>query len=207
MRQLASILSELAVVGAASFGVAYAVEKKRQSRRKVGSPAKGSIVRFFVGTHIARCRFEVVVDGMWKLSPPITVGSTSALKPGVTVKGEVSHPEGVILFKATVDSVSAGDGRITLSPPEFSTFRDRRVEVRQRDAGPAKLEHAEARIADISLSGIRLKTRAKVALGERVRIDFPADSEPAFGWVIGLEQDQVRVRFEEPLRSANDSRR
>jgi PilZ domain len=205
MRQLASILSELAVVGAASFGVAYAVEKKRQSHRKVAVPPKGSIVRIFLGTHIARCRFEGVSEGKWQLGPPITVGTTSAILAGHTVKGEVNAADGVILFRASIAYISPIDGRITLSTPEFSTFRDRRAEVRQRYAGTARLEGHEARVEDISPSGTRLRTRAKVVLGERVRVDFPTFEVPAFGWVLGIEQEHIRIRFEESLDVTNES--
>jgi hypothetical protein len=67
-----------------------------------------------------------------------------------------------------------------------------------------KLEKQDARIADISPSGIRLWSRAQVRLGERVRIDFPSSPEPVFGWVLDNENDQVRVRFEEPFLSANE---
>jgi len=186
------------------MGVAYAVEKKRQSRNQIRTPAKGAAVRLFVGSHMARCRFEAQEQGRWRLSPPITVGSTAAVLSGHAVKGEVNAPNGVILFRSRVESISPADGGIILAPPEFSMFRDRRIEPRRAYIAAAKLENQDAKIVDISPSGIRLRSRARVRLGDRVRIDLPGSEEPVFGWVLDNENDQVRVRFEEPFGAVNE---
>jgi hypothetical protein len=198
MRQVESILGELSAVGAASFGLAYLLEKRKVSKTRMREPAIGQPVRLFVGSHVARCRYLGKTKSGWRLSSPVTRGEAAEMKLGQTLKGEVTEGNGVILFRSTLESREP-DGDLILKEPDFSCFRDRRIDPRRTDAGTGKLENVPAKVSDLSSSGIRLQSSYKAHLGERVRIDLPNLSDPVFGWVLGQDGDEVRVRFEERL--------
>jgi hypothetical protein len=168
--------------------------------RPIPLPATGSIVLIRSRSGVSRAKMQTSAKQGWTLSAPIAREEQGLPEVGETVTLEAASTFGVAVYRA---EVLATEGNLTLGPPSWSTFRERREDPRIREPLIGAMVDGEtADVENISRGGAQIIVGGTLRRGERVRVDL-AGKAPAFGWVLDSVCSggacRVRVRFEEPF--------
>jgi hypothetical protein len=161
-------------------------------------PSPGTLFRISNGFGIVRTRLVSVDKEKWRFDPPVSASGTASLYEGRVISGEYSSPMGIIRFRSQIVKVENSGHFIAKTPPASKIY-DRRNEPRNSKSGPVLIEAHPSIWVNLSPYGGRFETDYAASKGERIKLTFPEQSFPIFGWVLEIYPSQIRVRFEEKL--------
>lgn len=203
-QSILSLLVLFIVIFGASMLVSYGVVKLILKLRPKPTLPENALLRIKSPSGLYRARYLGTSKEGFLLSAPMQRDRHVPLRVGEDLVIEASAPGGALLFRSRVVARQTDPHALVVALPKKIHRIERRETPRSRDAEGelVRVENARAWIIDLSPEGIRCECDALVAKGERVRIDFPGESDPAYGWVLdvmpsGDGRTIARMRFEE----------
>lgn len=198
-----------AFVTSLAIGVGVSHVRLRKRRHVLDEVRPETIVRLRSLSGMYRARFLAKDRAGIHISSPMQRDFFVPLRVGEEVSIEVPIEKGVVVFKTEVVSRDNDNHTFCLRAPAVPNMINRREEIRSvRFHGEQAFvneEHAE--LVDVSRSGARVLTFAKIEPGEVVRVAIPRFDASQLAHVLDCTpaplQDrqgyQLRLRFIDPL--------
>ena len=195
----------LAVIGifALSFAAGYAITRMRR-RAKAPIPKVNAVMRIMTAGTVYRAHFVGEKEDGWAFTPPLQRDNYIPIKVGEPVVIETVMDGGIVVFKTYLKARHNAPPLMIAAKPANWHVEDRRESIRIGEVGhlQTKLDGDRVGLLDISTCGARIRSQARKAAGERVKLEVAGQDEALYGWVIeeARKGDRyiIRVRFEEP---------
>lgn len=186
-----------------SMALGFLTVKFLRRRKQVPVPKLNAILRISTSGCVYRAHFIGERPGGWAFTPPLQRDGYVPIREGDYIIMETVMDQGVVVFKTTVKERSTTPPMLVAERPTFWHVEDRRDFARIEEIGhlQAKLDGDKVGLMDMSACGARIRSQARRAPGERVKLEVAGFEEPIHGFVLDSDRKGdryiTRLRFEE----------
>jgi len=201
------LIGSLAIVFAASCGIAYALTRLKLGNRVPFVPAETPI-RLSAASGSYRSRvLECNPDG-WVIAAPLQRDAYVPLRVGESVVVQAPAEKGLWMFRSEVRERRLDGHVFVLAKPERAYLKDRRSCRRDASVSGQQvlLNGSETELSDLSSGGARVLTTAAVTPGDRAVVRLAANEPEIEAWILDCAaipssdgRRRVRLCFAEAL--------
>jgi len=200
--ELIEIFATIGGVFVGSCVLGYAATKIKR-RRKPPVPQVNAVLRILTSGTVYRAHFVGVQPEGWAFTPPLQRDNYVPLRPGEPLVIETVMNGGVMIFRTTLKARHNSPPLLIADKPTSWHLDDRRESIRIGEVGhvQTKLDGDRVGLVDVSACGARVRSQARKAPGERVKLEITGMAEAIYAWVLDVSRKgdryMIRLRFEE----------